>query len=194
MFAELNGSSAIFVIFFSNSFLLIPACVPAKSNALSVGLPRMIHFPITSSGFSINASLHKVTILRAKRRFVSVSVIMSVTLIFPKVKVAVLSVAIIEVLPRVSAEASFLTNPFFFKILCIPKAKITVIATGRPSGMAATATATAIVNISTNVFPVIIPSIKIMAQTPITIPPIILAKRANFFCKGVFSSLASFTI
>ena len=127
-------------------------------------------------------------------RPVFVSVITSVTFIFPSVKVAVLSVAIIEVLPSVSAEASFLTNPFFFKILCIPKAKITVMATGKPSGMAATATATAIVNISKNVFPVIMPSTKMIRQIPTTTKPIILANLANFFCKGVFSSLASFTI
>ena len=121
-------------------------------------------------GFSIKASEVKVAAFRAK----NLSPITSSTFILPSVKVAVLSVAIIEVDPRVSAATNFLTKPFFCKILCIPKAKITVIATGNPSGIAATATATEVVNISINFPPVIIPSIKMPKQIiPIIIPTIL---------------------
>ncbi len=60
--------------------------------------------------------------------------------------------------------------------------------------MAATETATAVVNISTKSLPLTIPSIKIaMLMIPITIPTVI-EKRATFFCKGVFSSLVLLTI
>ena len=146
------------------------------------------------SGFSINASLHRVAIFKAKSCSVFPLVIISATCILPSVNVPVLSVAIIEVLPRVSAEANFLTNPFFFKILCIPKAKITVIAIGKPSGIAATETAIATVNISKKLLPVRTPSMKIIIEIATITAPTILAKRYNFFCKGVFSSLASLTI
>ncbi len=176
MFIGLKGISAIF--FFSNSlFPSIPDSIPASKRALSVGLPRMTHFSFGSSGFSIKASEVKTAAFGAK----ILSPVIPLTFIFPSVKVAVLSVAITDVLPRVSTEANLLTNPLFFKILCIPRAKITVIATGNPSGTAATATATAVVNISKNSPPVNIPSIKIPKQiTPIIIPTI-FEKLANFF-------------
>ena len=176
LFIGLKEISAIF--FFSNFFLgLIPTSIPASSKALSVGLPLKIHSSFGSVGFSIKAAEVRVAAFKVK----NLSPITSPAFIFPSVKVAVLSLQITEVLPNVSAEANFLTNPFFFNILCIPRAKITVIATGNPSGIAATATATAVVNISINFPPVIIPSIKIPIQIILIIIPTILEKAANFF-------------
>ena len=156
----------------------MPAFAPAKIRALSVGLPLNLHKGSNCSGFSINASLHKTAI--SKVLFLS-ELFISLTSIFPSVKVRVLSVQIIEVLPNVSAEANFLTNPFFFKILCMPRARITVIATGNPSGTAATATAIAIIKISLNSTPVIMPSKRIIRQTIVIIRLIILEKRLIFF-------------
>ncbi len=73
---------------------------------------------------------------------------MSVSSIFPSVRVPVLSVNMTVVLPKVSAAKSFRTTPLRFASRSTPTAKITVMATGRPSGTAETAIATAIRNIS----------------------------------------------
>jgi len=54
-------------------------------------------------------------------------------------------------------------------------------AIGNPSGIEATATATAVVNISINLPPVKIPSIKIIKQIEAITSPKILEKWANFF-------------
>ncbi len=59
-------------------------------------------------------------------------------------RVPVLSEQITVVHPRVSTEFNFLTIAFYFDILLDPRAKQVVITAGRPSGMAATARATAI--------------------------------------------------
>ena len=60
------------------------------------------------------------------------------------VKVPVLSEQMTEVQPSVSTEGRLRTIEFFFAILRVPSAKQVVITAGRPSGMAATANATAI--------------------------------------------------
>jgi hypothetical protein len=60
------------------------------------------------------------------------------------VKVPVLSEQITVVHPKVSTEFNFLTIAFYFAILLLPKAKQVVITAGSPSGIAATAKATAI--------------------------------------------------
>lgn len=60
------------------------------------------------------------------------------------VKVPVLSEQITVVHPRVSTEVSLLTIAFYAAIFRVPRAKHVVITAGRPSGIAATAKATAI--------------------------------------------------
>lgn len=60
------------------------------------------------------------------------------------VSVPVLSEQITEVQPRVSTEGRLRTMAFFFAILRVPRARQVVMTAGRPSGMAATARATAI--------------------------------------------------
>ena len=60
------------------------------------------------------------------------------------VKVPVLSEQITEVHPRVSTDGRLRTIEFFFAILLVPNARQVVITAGRPSGIAATAKATAI--------------------------------------------------
>ncbi len=68
---------------------------------------------------------------------------MLVTVISPFVRVPVLSEHITSVEPSVSTELSFLTKAFFFNMRCVPRAKEMVTTAGRPSGIAATASATA---------------------------------------------------
>ena len=185
MFIALNGSSIIFLIF----KFITPFSIPASKRALSVGLPLKTHSSFGESIFSTKASEVRAAILRAKNsdsRFSSpfkilMGVITLSTFIFPSVKVPVLSVHITEVLPNVSADDNFLIRPPFFRTLCIPIAKITVIATGSPSGMAATATATAVINISSGFPPVITPSIKIPTDIMAIIIPIVIENFASFF-------------
>ena len=68
----------------------------------------------------------------------------SATDIWLVVRVPVLSEQITEVHPSVSTLCSFRTMAFFLAILRVPSARQVVITAGRPSGMAATASATAI--------------------------------------------------
>ena len=56
----------------------------------------------------------------------------------------VLSLQMTVVQPSVSTDASLRTMAFFFAILRVPSARQVVMTAGRPSGMAATASATAI--------------------------------------------------
>lgn len=60
------------------------------------------------------------------------------------VSVPVLSEQITEVQPSVSTEGNDLTIAFFLAIRRVPKARQVVITAGNPSGIAATAKATAI--------------------------------------------------
>ena len=60
------------------------------------------------------------------------------------VRVPVLSEQITVVHPRVSTELSFLTIQLLRAIFLVPRAKHVVITAGRPSGIAATAKAIAI--------------------------------------------------
>lgn len=60
------------------------------------------------------------------------------------VKVPVLSEQMTFVLPRVSTLGRFRTIAFFCAIFFVPNAKQAVITAARPSGIAATASATAI--------------------------------------------------
>ena len=66
------------------------------------------------------------------------------TLIWFVVKVPVLSEQITLVQPSVSTLGKFLTIAFFCAIFFVPSAKHAVITAARPSGIAATASATAI--------------------------------------------------
>jgi hypothetical protein len=66
------------------------------------------------------------------------------TLIWFVVKVPVLSAQITFVQPRTSTEGRFLTMAFFLAIFWVPRARQVVITMGNPSGIAATAKATAI--------------------------------------------------
>ena len=60
------------------------------------------------------------------------------------VSVPVLSEQMTDVQPRVSTDGRLRTMAFFLAILRVPRARQVVMTAGRPSGMAATARATAI--------------------------------------------------
>lgn len=60
------------------------------------------------------------------------------------VRVPVLSEQMTDVQPRVSTDGKLRTIAFFFAIRRVPSARHVVMTAGRPSGIAATARATAI--------------------------------------------------
>ena len=64
------------------------------------------------------------------------------------VRVPVLSEQMTEAQPRVSTAGSFLTMALRLTMRCTPRASTMVTMAGRPSGMAATARETAVMNIS----------------------------------------------
>ncbi len=86
----------------------------------------------------------------------------------------VLSVHITETPPSVSTELSLLTIALFLAILWTPRASEIVTIAGRPSGIAATASATATKNISAIVLPLKIPPISTAALTARQMIPIFL--------------------
>uniref|UniRef100_A0A1W7R717 Putative secreted protein n=1 Tax=Aedes albopictus TaxID=7160 RepID=A0A1W7R717_AEDAL len=82
----------------------------------------------------------------------------TVTVISFLVMVPVLSEQITVTQPNVSTVGSFLTMQLRLAIRMTPRANVTVTTMGKPSGMAATAKLTPMVNISTSGFDWIQPS------------------------------------
>lgn len=77
----------------------------------------------------------------------TIHILVSLTLladIMLVVRVPVLSEQMTEVQPRVSTEGRLRTMAFFFAMRLVPRARQVVMTAGSPSGMAATARATAI--------------------------------------------------
>mmetsp|Transcript_27319 Transcript_27319/g.76282 ORF Transcript_27319/g.76282 Transcript_27319/m.76282 type:complete len:268 (-) Transcript_27319:936-1739(-) len=149
-----------------------PSFSASTFRAASVGLPRALNCPV-SPLYSIPLSLHRAQTAAKASRFASqagapstspssgwyvVPETFKVTRLegrFPilhmvtadiwlVVRVPVLSLQMTEVQPSVSTDGSLRTMAFFFAILRVPRARQAVTTAGRPSGMAATAKATAI--------------------------------------------------
>ena len=113
-----------------------------SSLAASVASPRTTNLSPT---FSKIASLASAATVKTSSSLFT-EIIFS-TFIFPSVSVPVLSASKIETDPRVSAARSFFTKPSFLKIFLLATARTTAMAAGKPSGIAATATATAVTKI-----------------------------------------------
>ncbi len=173
-----NGISIIRGYFFSSSSGEYPSSSAYKSIAPSVGSP--ITFPSDK-----RALLHKAQILRAFSGEVSQ---VSLTDIRFKVRVPVLSVHITVQDPKVSTARSFLTTALVFAILCIPKARVSVRIAGNPSGTAATARDTAVVNVSTRGLPLKNSIINTAALTKRAIRPKLFPRLAIFSWRGVLPS------
>ncbi len=76
-------------------------------------------------------------------------------------------------------------------ILCTPKARTMVTIAGNPSGTAATASVTAVINIPNGSCPRRTPITKMPTQIRMTEKPNCFPKTFSFFCKGVISALLS---
>ena len=101
------------------------------------------------------------------------------------VSVPVLSEQIIEALPRVSTAGRLLIMAFFFTIRWTPMERTMVTIAGSPSGIAETASETAVIKISMAGIPLISPTTKIMAQAASARNPRYFPRTASFCCKGV---------
>jgi len=143
-------------------------------------------------------SLHNTAVITISFSFFllglpSISSTAPVTLIFPSVKVPVLSAQITFTLPKVSAAVNLLTTAFCFKIRCIPIAKITVKLTTKPSGIEATAKATAVGKISSKLSPTAKPANNTNSDTTPTKTASCFDNLSTLICSGVCSAGASFS-
>ena len=87
------------------------------------------------------------------------------------VRVPVLSEQITEALPRVSTAGSLRISAFFLTMRCTPMARTMVTIAGSPSGIAETASETAVMKISRTFIPFISPTMNITAQAARAIKP-----------------------
>ena len=108
-----------------------------------------------------------------------------VTFILFCVNVPVLSEQITLLLPSVSTAGSFLIIVFFLAILVTPIESIIVTIAGSPSGIAATASPTDVINISIGSIFFRIPITNINAQMAKQPTPSVLPTSPSFFCIGV---------
>ena len=172
---------------------------PISTKAVSVGSPvRVPSFAILVSLQSILASTTaSVSTLNVSPFSTSDNlpfVKIFFTVILFCVKVPVLSEQITLALPKVSTAGNFFTIAFLFTILWTPIAKTIVEIAAKPSGIAATAKDTAVINIWIGSFPYKVPTTKIIAHITNATIPKVFPKLFNFIWSGVASSSVSLII
>ena len=79
---------------------------------------------------------------------------------------------------------------FFFTMRVTPNESTTVTMAGKPSGMADTASETAVMNISITSMPAISPTINTIAHAARATMPRYLPSLESFFCRGVLLSFS----
>ena len=180
---ESNGISAILCICSSVVLLFIPISNAFSTIAFSVGSPITLWFCVISQ--SVQSVAYSII-------FFSSVVFVSTTFILFCVSVPVLSEQITLLLPNVSTAGSFLIMLFFLDIFVTPIDSTIVTIAGNPSGIAATANPTDVINISIGSIFFIIPIKKISMHIAKHAIPNIFPTCPNFFWIGV--SGASFSI
>ena len=152
--SESNGSSAILGYFSKLNLTIFPISIKAVSVGSPVKFPSSATFvslqSISAWNRSLNSSLNSVI---DSKSISSPFVNTFLTVILFCVKVPVLSEQITDALPSVSTAGSFFTIAFFLTILWTPIAKTIVDTAASPSGIAATASETAVINIESGSFP-----------------------------------------
>ena len=116
------------------------------------------------------------------------------TVILFCVNVPVLSEHITVLLPNVSTAGNLFTIAFFFTIFWTPIAKTIVDTAASPSGIAATANDTAVINIWIGSFPCIRPTTNITTQIINAAIPNVFPNLFNFCCNGVSCFSVEFII
>ena len=143
-----------------------------------------VWFPITSS-LAMIALLQSFPIFRVFSSFVKYE---STTVILFSVSVPVLSLQIMVHDPKVSTDSSFLTIASDFAICDIPRANVNVRTAGNPSGMAATASETAVMNVSTSGTPLKSSKMNTAIQTMIAMIDSVFPRFPTLVLRGVSSS------
>ena len=179
---ESNGRSASRGKRFDNSPECRPACSAASSSARSVGVPRALPPSATASLHSSIAS-----------SIFSRSPVISSTRISPSVIVPVLSVQITETDPSVSAAIRRRVSALWRDMRRIPIASTIVTEIPSPSGIAATASATDVWNISSDPRPNRTPTPNIRTTRTMTATDSHFARRFSSICSGVSRSSVSAT-
>ena len=164
-----------------------PAFAASFTSAHSVGSPMAS--PAASSNF---ASLHSAIAVRSS---VSSSPACSTTVILFCVSVPVLSEQMICVQPSVSTAVSLRMIAFLLDMFVTPMDSTTVTTAANPSGIAATASDTATMNVSSSSAPLMpalparsTPTPKITAQMPSTSTVRMRLSWLSLRCSGVCSS------
>ena len=133
---------------------IFPISIKAVSVGSPVRVPSSATFvslqSISAWNRSLNSSLNSVIDSKSTSSpFVNIFL----TVILFCVRVPVLSEQITDALPKVSTAGSFFTMAFFLTILWTPIARTIVDTAASPSGIAATAKETAVINIESGSFP-----------------------------------------
>ena len=171
LLSEEKGISYTLGISFSRSYFFIPRSLAPLTIPSSVASP-----------FSSSASQQR------QASFIVSSLLPYDNVILFSVIVPVLSLQITVAFPRASTADSFFTMAFFFAIFCTPIASTIVTTAVRPSGIAATARLTAVINILNVEKPLKTPIANIVIHIKIAPIPSSLPSLLSFFCKGVSSS------
>ena len=169
---ESNGISLTLLILEYSSSFFIPALKAYVTIADSVGSPVAIKL-----SFSISILLLLHIVASSKTNLLSFSFpkhLTSFNSILFFVRVPVLSEQITLLHPKVSTAGNFLIIAFFLAILVTPIDSMIVTTAGNPSGIAATASPTDVINISIGSIFFIIPITKIAKHIP-------KATKPNFF-------------
>ena len=90
--------------------------------------------------------------------------------------------------PNVSTDSSFLTIASDLAICDIPSANVNVKTAGRPSGIAATARETAVMNVSTRGIPLNSSKMKMAIHTTMAIRDSVFPRFPTLVLRGVSSS------
>ena len=181
------------------SFLLIPKLSAALTIETSVGSPTACNL---FSSISIFAVVHidaSFNIFSDFSLFISIFNVfskseISTTFILFCVNVPVLSEHITPLLPSVSTAGNFLIMAFFLAIFVTPIDNIIVTIAGKPSGIAATASPTDVINISNGDIFLNNPITNIKTHITKQAIPKVFPTPANFFCIGVSGALSSIII
>ena len=171
------------------SSLFSPILISFSTIAFSVGSP--IIFVLLLSSTFISQSVHNAP--NSTTFFASFAYISTIFISFC-VNVPVLSEHITVLLPSVSTAGNFLIILFFFAIFVTPIESTIVTIAGNPSGIAATASPTDVINISIGSIFLITPITKIIIHIIKHATPKIFPTCPSFICIGVSGALFSIII
>ncbi len=185
---ESKGSSPILLFSLYNFSLFIFSLNALFTIAASVGSPTAISMP------SLSFTEQSVHIDPSSNKNFSFCDTNFTTVILFCVNVPVLSEHITLLLPNVSTAGNFLIIAFLLAIFVTPIDNIIVTIAGSPSGIAATANPTDVINICIGSIFFTIPITNIIPHIIKHTIPSVFPTSPNFFCIGVSGDTSSIII